>query len=67
VSYPSFFVWYHWADSLFEDDSTVAVLHKEEAVMWYKIWRYLAVEIAESTGKWEDSKRYFECQWFLSS
>jgi hypothetical protein len=49
-------MWYYWMDSLFEDGSTIAVLHKEEAVMWYKIWRYLSAATADSAGKWEDSR-----------
>jgi hypothetical protein len=33
---------FHWIDNLFEDVNTIAVLHKEEAVAWYKVWLYLA-------------------------
>lgn len=52
-----FFIWYHWIASIFEDGSTIAVLHKEEAVMWYKIWRCLAVATTDIAGKlkgWRD-------------
>jgi hypothetical protein len=61
---PSFSI-YHWIDNLFEDDNTIAVLHKEEAVAWYEVWLYLANN--RKCRLMERLERYFECQWFPSS